>query len=92
MKLVNIRIFKQTCLITCLVLLSNIFLETESEWSLNNIVLASSKNNFKITSNTLDHLQREGFTKALTEMFVPMINKVYSNRTDFLNSLPILLV
>ena len=30
---------------------------------------ASPKNSFKITRNTLDHLQREGFTKSLADMF-----------------------
>ena len=93
MKLPNLRIFKRSFLIiTFLVLLSNIIFEIDPNWRLNHIIFASPKNNFKITRNTLDHLQREGFTKALTEMFVPMLNKIYLTRSDFLNALPILLV
>ncbi len=93
MKLPNLRIFKRTSLIIAiLVLLSNIMFEVESKWSLNHIGFASPKNNFKITRNTLDHLQREGFTKALTEMFIPMLNKIYLTRSDFITALPILLV
>jgi len=73
------------------VFLLQIVFQFESKLSLNQVFAAPS-NTFKITRNTLDHLQREGFTKALTKMFVPLLNKVYSNSTDFLNALPILLV
>jgi len=93
MKQPNLRILKRSCLMIIFwVLLSNIMFQIEPKSSLNYLIIASPKNNFKITRNTLDHLQREGFTKALTEMFVPMINKIYLTRSDFLNALPILLV
>ena len=93
MELPKIRIFRHLCLkIIFLVLLSNIFKEMGHNGFLTQVIFASPKNNYKITLNTLDHLQREGFTKALTEMFLPMVNKIYLNRTDFLNALPILLV
>ena len=93
MKLPSLLKFKRSCLIiTFLVFLSNFIFEIEPKWSLIHMSFASPKNNFKITRNTLDHLQREGFTKALTEMFTPMLNKIFLTRSDFLNALPILLV
>ncbi len=52
---------------------------------------ASPKNSFKITRNTLDHLQREGFTKSLADMFVPILGITYQNRKDFLEAFPIFL-
>ncbi|MDP6487312.1 MAG: LptA/OstA family protein [SAR324 cluster bacterium] len=55
------------------------------------VSFAAPANSFKITRNTLDHLQREGFTKALTTMFVPMLDKTYQNRKDFLEAFPIFL-
>ena len=39
----------------------------------------------------LDHLQREGFSKALAAMFVPMLDKTYQNPEDFLEAFPIFL-
>ena len=56
------------------------------------VSFASPLNSFKVTRNTLDHLQREGFSKALTAMFTRMLDKVYLNRTEFMDALPIFLV
>ena len=64
---------------------------TEKIWNLNQVSLASPAESFIVTRNTLDHLQREGFSNALTSMLSPMIDIVYQNRKDFLNALPIIL-
>ncbi len=64
---------------------------TEPLWNMSQVSFALPTNSFKITRNTLDHLQREGFTKALTTMFVPMLDKTYQNRKDFLEAFPIFL-
>ena len=64
---------------------------TEPLWNMSQVGFALPTNSFKITRNTLDHLQREGFTKALTSMFVPMLDKTYQNRKDFLEAFPIFL-
>ena len=64
---------------------------TEPLWNMSQVCFALPTNSFKITRNTLDHLQREGFTKALTTMFVPMLDKTYQNRKDFLEAFPIFL-
>ena len=64
---------------------------TEPLWNMSQVGFALPTNSFKITRNTLDHLQREGFTKALTTMFVPMLDKTYQNRKDFLEAFPIFL-
>ncbi len=64
---------------------------TEPLWNMSQVSFAAPANSFKITRNTLDHLQREGFTKALTSMFVPMLDKTYQNRKDFLEAFPIFL-
>ncbi|MEC9297396.1 MAG: LptA/OstA family protein, partial [SAR324 cluster bacterium] len=64
---------------------------TEPLWKMSQVSFAAPANSFKITRNTLDHLQREGFTKALTTMFVPMLDKTYQNRKDFLEAFPIFL-
>ena len=64
---------------------------TEPLWNMSQVSFAVPTNSFKITRNTLDHLQREGFTKALTSMFVPMLDKTYQNRKDFLEAFPIFL-
>jgi lipopolysaccharide transport protein LptA len=64
---------------------------TEPLWNMSQVSFAAPANSFKITRNTLDHLQREGFTKALTTMFVPMLDKTYQNRKDFLEAFPIFL-
>ncbi|MDP6887778.1 MAG: hypothetical protein QGG68_06390, partial [SAR324 cluster bacterium] len=61
---------------------------TEPLWNMSQVSFALPTNSFKITRNTLDHLQREGFTKALTSMFVPMLDKTYQNRKDFLEAFP----
>ena len=68
------------------------FLATEPAWKVSRVSFASPLNSFKVTRNTLDHLQREGFSKALTAKFAPMLDKVYLNRTEFLDALPIFLV
>ena len=68
------------------------FVATEPAWKVSRVSLASPLNSFKVTRNTLDHLQREGFSKALTAGFTPMLDKVYLNRTEFLDALPIFLV
>ena len=68
------------------------FVATEPAWKVSRVSLASPLNSFKVTRNTLDHLQREGFSKALTARFTPMLDKVYLNRTEFLDALPIFLV
>ena len=68
------------------------FLATEPAWKVSRVSFASPLNSFKVTRNTLDHLQREGFSKALTAKFTPMLDKVYLNRTEFLDALPIFLV
>ena len=68
------------------------FVATEPAWKVSRVSFASPLNSFKVTRNTLDHLQREGFSKALTSKFAPMLDKVYLNRTEFLDALPIFLV
>ena len=68
------------------------FVATEPAWKVSRVSLASPLNSFKVTFNTLDHLQREGFSKALTARFTPMLDKVYLNRTEFMDALPIFLV
>ena len=68
------------------------FVATEPAWKVSRVSFASPLNSFKVTRNTLDHLQREGFSKALTARFTPMLDKVYLNRTEFLDALPIFLV
>tara|TARA_B100000700_G_scaffold327167_1_gene440888 strand:+ start:485 stop:1780 length:1296 start_codon:yes stop_codon:yes gene_type:complete len=90
-KIINLNCFSRLQIIF-VVFIFNIFLVITPKFKLINSCFASPKNNFMITRNTLDHLQREGFTKALTEMFVPIINKVYLSRKDFIDALPILLV
>ena len=68
------------------------FVATEPAWKVSRVSFATPLNSFKVTRNTLDHLQREGFSKALTARFTPMLDKVYLNRTEFLDALPIFLV
>ena len=68
------------------------FVATEPAWKVSRVSFASPLNSFKVTRNTLDHLQREGFSKALTAKFAPMLDKVYLNRTEFMDALPIFLV
>ena len=68
------------------------FVATEPAWKVSRVSFASPLNSFKVTRNTLDHLQREGFSKALTAKFTPMLDKVYLNRTEFMDALPIFLV
>jgi len=85
------RLVFSTFIIFFAVLIPHILIQVESKFNLNHAFAAPSYT-FKITRNTLYHLQREGFTKALTEMFVPMLNKIYLNSDDFLKALPILLV
>ena len=68
------------------------FVAAEPAWKVSRVSFASPLNSFKVTRNTLDHLQREGFSKALTARFTPMLDKVYLNRTEFMDALPIFLV
>ncbi len=62
---------------------------TEPGWNYRQASLAAPVSGFEITQNTLDHLQREGFSKALTEMLSPILNTHYLNLKDFLEALPI---
>jgi len=62
---------------------------TEPAWNYRQVSLAAPASGFEITQNTLDHLQREGFSKALTEMLSPILNTHYLNLKDFLEALPI---
>ena len=73
------------------VLLFFSLITTEQVWYLSQVSLASPAGGFKVTRNTLDHLQREGLSKALTSMLSPMLGIIYPNRKDFLNALPIML-
>ena len=77
--------------IISVVLLLLCFVVAEPVWNKSRVSFASPANSFKITRNTLDHLQREGFTKSLTTMFVPMLDKIYQNRKDFFEAFPIFL-
>ncbi|MBT5833311.1 MAG: hypothetical protein HOH83_00670 [Deltaproteobacteria bacterium] len=61
----------------------------EPAWNYRQASLAAPASGFEITRNTLDHLQREGFSKALTEMLSPILNTHYLNLKDFLEALPI---
>ena len=81
------KIFK----IITIFLLLLCFTALEPAWNISRVSFASPTNAFKITRNTLDHLQREGFTKALATMFVPMLDKTYQNPKDFLEAFPIFL-
>ncbi|MBT3716874.1 MAG: hypothetical protein HOG45_10015 [Deltaproteobacteria bacterium] len=62
---------------------------TEPAWNYRQASLAAPASGFEITRNTLDHLQREGFSKALTVMLSPILNTHYLNLKDFLEALPI---
>ena len=62
---------------------------TEPVWNYRQASLAAPASGFEITLNTLDHLQREGFSKAQTEMLSPILNTHYLNLKDFLEALPI---
>jgi len=62
---------------------------TEPAWNYRQASLAAPVSGYEITRNTLDHLQREGFSKALTEMLSPILNTPYLNLKDFLDALPI---
>ena len=61
---------------------------TESSWNFKQEGFASPISGYEITRNTLDHLQREGFTKEFTEMLLPILNIHYPNLKDFLDALP----
>ena len=82
---------RKTIKILSAVLLFFSLVTTEQVWNLSQVSLASPAGGFKITRNTLDHLQREGLSKALTSMLSPMLDIIYPNRKDFLNALPIML-
>ena len=62
---------------------------TEPVWNYRQASLAAPASGYEITNNTLDHLQREGFSKAFTEMLSPILNIHYLNLKDFLDALPI---
>ncbi len=82
---------RKTIKILSAVLLFFSLVTTEQVWNLSQVSLASPAGGFKVTRNTLDHLQREGLSKALTSMLSPMLGIIYQNRIDFLNALPIML-
>ncbi len=82
---------RKTIKILSAVLLFFSLVTTEQAWNLSQVSLASPAVGFKVTRNTLDHLQREGLSKALTSMLSPMLGIIYPNRKDFLNALPIML-
>ena len=82
---------RKTIKILSAVLLFFSLVTTEQVWNLSQVCLASPAGGFKVTRNTLDHLQREGLSKALTSMLSPMLGIIYPNRKDFLNALPIML-
>ncbi len=82
---------RKTIIILSTVLLFFNLVTTEQVWNLSQVSLASPAVGFKVTSNTLDHLQREGLSKALASMLSPMLGINYMNRKDFLNALPIML-
>ena len=82
---------RKTIKILSAVLLFFNLVTTEQVWNLSQVSLASPAGGFKVTRNTLDHLQREGLSKALTSMLSPMLGIIYPNRKDFLNALPIML-
>lgn len=82
---------RKTIKILSAVLLFFSLVTTEQVWNLSQVSLASPAGGFKVTRNTLDHLQREGLSKALTSMLSPMLGIIYQNRKDFLNALPIML-
>ena len=88
-QLTHLKVMRICIKIICAGMLLFSFVLTETIWNVSHVVQASPTNTFKITRNTLDHLQREGFTKKLTAMFVPMLEKIYLNRKDFLDALPI---
>ena len=62
---------------------------TEPAWNYRQVSLAAPASGYEITRNTLDHLQREGFSKACTETLSPILNIHYLNLKDFLDALPI---
>ena len=70
-------------------LLFFIIAATEPAWNYRQASLAAPVSGYEITRNTLDHLQREGFSKALTEILSPILNTPYLNLKDFLDALPI---
>ena len=82
---------RKTIKILSAVLLLFSLVTTEQLWNLSPVSLASPAGGFKVTRNTLDHLQREGLSKALTSMLSPLLGIIYLNRKDFLNALPIML-
>ena len=82
---------RKTIKILSAVLLFFSLVTTEQVWNLSQVSLASPAGGFKVTRNTLDHLQREGLSKALTSMLSPLLGIIYLNRKDFLNALPIML-
>ena len=83
-KRISFKIISAVLLLLC-------FAVAEPVWNKSRVNFASPANSFKITRNTLDHLQREGFTKSLTAMFIPMLDKIYENRKDFFEAFPIFL-
>ena len=43
---------------------------------------------FKVTPNTLDHLQREGYSNKIIAEIALLQNKNFTNRDEFFNALP----
>ena len=52
------------------------------------VIHAMPARGFKVTPNTLDHLQREGFSNKIIAEIALLQNKNFTNRDEFLNALP----
>ena len=52
------------------------------------VIHAMPARGFKVTPNTLDHLQREGFSNKIIAEIALLQNKIFTNRDEFLNALP----
>ena len=52
------------------------------------VIHAMPARGFKVTPNTLDHLQREGFSNKIIAEIALLQNKNFTNRDEFFNALP----
>ena len=52
------------------------------------VIHAMPARGFKVTPNTLDHLQREGFSNKIIAEIALLQNKNFTKRDEFLNALP----
>ena len=52
------------------------------------VIHAIPARGFKVTPNTLDHLQREGFSNKIIAEIALLQNKNFTKRDEFLNALP----